>query len=78
MRAYHGRQSIRIQIGNRIHTALEEFGAWARKSKAFIKSALLEHLENNCEKFPQLAYEELLNLRDDWLDAWERELKSLR
>ena len=78
MRAYHGRQRIRIQIGNRIHAALEEFGAWAHKSKAFIKSGLLEHLENNREKFPQLAYDELIDLRDDWLDAWERERKSLR
>lgn len=70
---YKSLQELRIRVGNQIHAGLEEFGCPARKSKTFIQSRMMAHLEKNAELIPDEVMASFLRRRDMWLKLFEQE-----
>ena len=64
---------MRIRVGNQIHAGLEEFGCPGSKSKKFIQSRMMAHLEKNAELIPDEVMASFLRRRDMWLNLFEQE-----
>lgn len=70
---YKSLQELRIRVGNQIHAGLEEFGCPGSKSKKFIQSRMMAHLEKNAELIPDEVMASFLRRRDMWLNLFEQE-----
>ncbi len=70
---YKSLQELRIRVGNQIHAGLEEFGCPARKSKTFIQTRLMDHLEKNAELIPEDVMASFQRRREMWLSLFEQE-----
>lgn len=70
---YKSLQELRIRVGNQIHAGLEEFGCPGSKSKKFIQSRMMAHLEKNVELIPDEVMASFLRRRDMWLNLFEQE-----
>ena len=70
---YKSIQELRIQVGNQIHAGLEEFGCPGPKSKKFIQSRMMAHLEKNAELIPDEVMSSFLRRREMWLNLFEQE-----
>ena len=70
---YKSIQELRIQVGNQIHAGLEEFGCPGPKSKKFIQSRMMAHLEKNAEPISDEVMSSFLRRREMWLNLFEQE-----
>lgn len=75
-RIYQGYVKIRIELGNRIHALLLEYGLHSPQKAAFIAEKLPAFIEEHPDELSPLAREAVLELRDSWLRALEREWQA--
>lgn len=75
-RIYQGYVKIRIELGNRIHVLLLEYGLHSPKKSSFIAEQLPAFIEEHPDELSPLTREAVLELRDSWLRALKRERQA--
>lgn len=69
IREYKGYQRIRIELGNRIHSALEQYGIPTRQGMQRLACHLTEYLDERAEKITPILRETVLRLFESWKRA---------
>ena len=69
IREYKGYQRIRIELGNRIHSALEQYGIPTRQGMQRLACHLTEYLDERAEKITPTLRETVLRLFESWKRA---------
>ena len=72
-RIYQGYAKTRVEYGNRIHALLLEYGIHSVASRQFFAKDLPGCLEDHSEDLSPLIMQAILELRDGWIKALERE-----
>ena len=79
-RMYEGDVQARVELGNRLHATLLEFGhpveKSVRKTEVFFMSELLSYLDGEWRDLSPRAKEIIIALRSRWLQAKAREKES--
>ena len=75
-RIYQGYVKIRIELGNRIHALLLEYGLHSPKKSSFIAEQLPAFIEEHPDELSPLTREAVLELRGSWLRALKRERQA--
>ena len=69
IREYKGYQRIRIELGNRIHSVLEQYGIPTRQGMQRLACHLTEYLDERAEKITPILRETVLRLFESWKRA---------
>lgn len=78
IREYKGDQRMRIELGNRIHSALEQYGIPTRKGMQRLACHLTEYLDERAEKITPTLRETVLRLLESWKRALTDEAVAKR